>query len=157
MLKKYISVLMVLSLVLTLFCGCVNANDMSIVPGTVYSIEERLYSSPLSSFIGTPDITFTIKEYAVATEYKGSLKEYPVEKWGWEEFPYSEEEWKEMLFGLELFPIGGYGKIMYQPIDLFHFMLLADGEILFVQLFPDNQNVDHFWVWSIDKLKPIEE
>lgn len=157
MLKNFISVLMALSMVLMLFCGCVSADDMSIVPGTVYFIEERLYSSPLSSFIGTPDITFTIKEDAVATEYKGSLKEYPVEKWEWEEFPYSEEEWREMLFGLELFPLDGYGKIMYQPIDLFHFMLLADGEILFVQLFPDNQNVDHFWVWNIDKLKPVEE
>ena len=45
MLKKSISVLMALSMVLMLFCGCVNANDANIVPGTVYASVERIYTN----------------------------------------------------------------------------------------------------------------
>ena len=157
MLKKYFSVLTAVLLMLMLFCGCVNTNDASIVPGDVFLTEERIFSSSLNSVIGTPDIVYTIKENAIEGEFEGSSKEFPVEKWEWQEFPYSEEEWNAMFFEHEIFSLEEYGKIMYQPIDLFHFMLLSNGEIWYVQLFPDNSQENHFWVWYIDKLAPAEK
>ena len=152
MLKRNFMVLIPVFLMLMLFFGCVSTADMSIVPGDVYFTEERLYSSPLNSVFGTPEITFTVKDDALERENNGSLMEIPVEEWGWVDFPYSKEEWDAMFFDMHLFPLKEYGKIMYQPIDLFSFMLLADGEIWIVQLFPDNRNEGAFWVWSIDRL-----
>ena len=88
----------------------------------------------------------------------GEEKTFPVEEWKWEEFPYSEEEWSALFANPEdLFDLEPFGKILYQPIDDFKFMLLANGDLWFVGLsFLNTGNDCPLVLWSIDKLVPFE-
>ena len=161
MLKKSISVLMALSMVLMLFCGCVNANDASIVPGTVYVSVERIYTNEWhNGWFTTLDKNVVIEENAIRfiSPY-GEEQTIPVEKWEWQDFPYTDEEWSALFTDPEsYFDLEPYGKIMYQPLGDFSFMLLADGDIWLVFLsFVNTGNDCPLVLWSIDKLKPAEE
>ena len=56
----------------------------------------------------------------------------------------------------EAFSLDGYENIKYQSISADVFMLSADEELWFIQLFPNNRTENSFYVWSIDKLILLE-
>lgn len=160
MLKRIFVVLISVLLMLMLFCGCVSTDDMSIVPGDVYASAERIYTNEWhNGWMTTLDGKFIIEENAIkSVSSYGEEKSIAVEKWDWQEFPYSEEEWNSMFLEKEPIPLEQYGKIMYQPLGDFSFMLLADGDIWLVFLNFVNTGSDcPLVVWSIDRLEQIEE
>ena len=139
MLKNHLSVLTAFLAVLMLFFGCVPAlpvnieeNSAIIKPGTTYIGTETIYRGVWSSSIGPSYARYEITEDSVIYKFDvySEEKVFPVEKWEWQEFPYSEEEWKKLFEIPEFyFDIFEYGKIMYQPINEFVSFLLVDGEI----------------------------
>ena len=139
MLKKHFYMLIVFLAVLMLFSGCVPAlpvnieeNSAIIKPGTTYIGTETIYRGVWSSFIGPSYARYEITEDSVIYKFDvySEEKVFPVEKWEWQEFPYTEEEWKKLFeipeFYLDIFQ---YGKIMYLPLNEFVSFLLVDGEI----------------------------
>ena len=160
MIKKYFCVLIVILTVLTAFSGCASVKTLEIVPGTTYVSTERIYTNPWhNSWFSPMDGEFIIEEKALRwiSSY-GEEKTFPVEEWKWEEFPYSEEEWSALFANPEdLFDLEPFGKILYQPIDDFKFMLLANGDLWFVGLsFLNTGNDCPLVLCSIDKLVPFE-
>ncbi len=156
MLKKYFCVLMAALMVLVLFSSCVSIKTTGIVPGTTYISAERIYTNHWhNSWFSVIDGEFTIEEKALrwVSSY-GEEKTFPVEEWKWEKFPFSEEEWSALFDDPEnYFDLSPYGKIMYQPIDDFCFILLANGDLWFAGLsFINTGNNNQLVLWSIDKL-----
>ena len=151
---------MVVFVVLMAFCGCVSTKGSVLVPGTTYVSAERIYTNQWhNSWFSAIDGEFTIEEKSLRwISSGGEEKTFPVEQWEWEEFPFSEEEWKALFYDLEdYFDLSPYGKIMFQPIDDFHFMFLANGDLWFAGLSFINTGSDYQLVlWSIDKLVPAE-
>ena len=115
---------------------------------------ERIFKNGLNSFSGF-GLEWKINDISVSVETGTESKYYDVYEWYWEEFPYSEEEWNSMFIEGEIFSLEGYENIMYQSLGADVFLLYADGELWFVQLFPNNVT-NGYYVWSIDKLVPEE-
>ncbi len=166
MLKKNVSVLTAFLLVLMLFSGCVPAlpanledNSAIIKPGTTYIGTESIYRGVWSSFIGPTYARYEITEDSVIYKYDvySEEKVFPVEKWEWQEFPYTQEEWKALFeipeFYLDIFQ---YGKIMYQPINEFVSLLLVDGEILCMNISLINSEDYPLQVTYIEHLTPAD-
>ncbi|MBQ5898183.1 MAG: hypothetical protein IIW81_06955 [Oscillospiraceae bacterium] len=160
MLKKYFCVLIVFLAVLMLLSGCVSVKSAELVPGTTYVSAERIYTNHWhNSWFSVIDGEFTIEEKALRwVSSSGKEKTFPVEEWKWEEFPFSEEEWFALFDDQEdYFDLSPYEKIMFQPINDFNFLLLANGDLWFVGLsFINTGNDNQLVLWSIDKLVPTE-
>ena len=166
MLKKNFPVLMAFSLVLMLFSGCVPAmpanleeNSAVLEPGTTYIGTETIFSSPLFGFIGPTYARYEITEDSVIYKYDVYTEEkiMPVEKWEWQEFPYTEGEWRELFEVPEIyFDIFQYGKIMYQPITELSSFLLVNGEIWCLNITPVNSRSQPFIVRGIELLTPLD-
>ncbi|MBR3611455.1 MAG: hypothetical protein IKL57_08385 [Oscillospiraceae bacterium] len=164
MLKKKISVLILVFSVLMVFCGCAPSlpaeseeNSAIIKPGTTYIGAKAIFSGSLFGFCGPTYTRYEITEDSVVCKYSvySEEKVLPVEKWEWQEFPYSEEEWNELfLVPEEIFDIFQYGKIMYQPITELSSFLLVDGEIWCMNITPVNDENHPFLVHSIELLLP---
>ena len=164
MLKKYSCVLIAFLAVLMLFSGCVPAlpvnveeNSEIIKPGTTYIGTETIYRGVWSSFIGPSYARYEITEDSVIYKFDvySEEKVFPVEKWEWQEFPYTEEEWKKLFeipeFYLDIFQ---YGKIMYLPLNEFVSFLLVDGEIWCMNLSLINSEDYPLQVYHIERLVP---
>ena len=160
MLKKHFCVLIVFLVVLMLFSGCVSVKSAELVPGTTYVSAERIYTNHWhNSWFSVIDGEFTIEEKVLRwVSSSGKEKTFPVEEWKWEEFPFSEEEWSALFDDREdYFDLSPYEKIMFQPINDFNFLLLANGDLWFVGLsFINTGNDNQLVLWSIDKLVPTE-
>ena len=116
---------------------------------------ERIFKNGLNSFFGF-GMTWKIDEISVSVNTESDSKYYDVYEWYWEELPFSEEEWNSMFMEGEAFSLDGYENIKYQSIGADVFMLSADEELWFIQLFPNNRTENSFYVWSIDKLILLE-
>ena len=77
----------------------------------------------------------------------------PVSKWEWQEFPYTDEEWRALFWPQVPAPIdilALYKEILYQPLNNNKFLLFADGDLLIVELHKNPQN--ERYIWSIYSL-----
>ena len=77
----------------------------------------------------------------------------PVSKWEWQEFPYTDEEWRDLFWPQVPAPIdilALYKEILYQPLNNNKFLLFADGDLLIVELHKNPQK--ERYIWSIYSL-----
>ena len=77
----------------------------------------------------------------------------PVSKWEWQEFPYTDEEWRALFWPQVPAPIdilALYKEILYQPLNNNKFLLFADGDLLIVELHKNPQK--ERYIWSIYSL-----
>ena len=155
-----------------------------LAPGTSYVSWQCLYMNPLSSYypvggdsgcryeIGKDSFSIislledtAVSDVSVGREdgyaekevdYAGRhvVKMVSVTKWEWQEFPYTEEEWKALFKAESSASIVDihalYGTILYQPLDDLNFLLLADGDLLIVEL-RENAQMGKY-IWSIYSL-----
>ena len=72
----------------------------------------------------------------------------PVSKWEWQEFPYTDEEWRALFWPQVPGPIDIlmlYKEILYQPLNDNKFLLFADGDLLIVELHKNPQKEKYIW------------
>ncbi len=125
---------------------------------TEYIPTEQIYINPLSSFFGIPDEryritdgTFVIQE----TETNAKIDTIKVSEWKWQDFPYSEEEWKELFVaGIDFPDISRYQSRYYQPIEEGKFIASMDGELWLVDIDPIKPASEEYMVWSIYRIVP---
>ena len=155
-----------------------------LIPGTAYVSYQCIYMNPLSSYWspgGDSGYRYIINEnsFVIISQNDGHIVsissnppvespavdtgesvparyEADVEKWKWQEFPYTDEEWAA------LYVPGGFGamkgigqlydEILYQPIEKNRFLLRVDGDLWLVEL----RNNDRMgtYLWSIYSLIP---
>jgi len=160
------------------------ANPTELIPGTTYVSWQCLYMNPLSSYAamgGDSGCKYIINEnsFVILNRSNGQIVsinnspavEHPsvdssestpvryeadVDKWDWQKFPYTDEEWAA------LYVPGGFGgmenisevydEILYQPIEKNRFLLRVDGDLWLVEL----RNNDRMgtYLWSIYSLVP---
>ena len=79
-----------------------------------------------------------------------------VEKWKWQAFPYSDEEWAAMYFPDGLWAIENiseqYSDMLYQPLNNNEFLLQMDGSLWLVNI--SNDPKVGTYIWSIYTLVP---
>ena len=150
-----------------------------LIPGTTYVSWQCLYMNPLSSYAamgGDSGYKYVISDrsFTILNRNNGNVVsinsrpnvdtaestpvsyETDVEKWAWQEFPYTDEEWAA------LYAPGGFGavkgisqlydEILYQPIEKNRFLLRVDGDLWLVEL-KDNPQMGTY-LWSIYSLIP---
>lgn len=114
-----------------------------IINETKFAVSELIYRHSASSFLGFSPIRYEIPE------------------WKWEEFPYTDEEWKNLFFAPDGFPfpdISQYEERYYQRLDSQSFIAYLDGELWSVYLSPKKASTpDDLWVWDVYRVVPEEE
>ena len=79
-----------------------------------------------------------------------------VEKWKWQKFPYTDEEWAAMYFPDGLWAIENiseqYSDMLYQPLNNNEFLLQMDGSLWLVNI--SNDPKVGTYIWSIYTLVP---
>ena len=125
---------------------------------------EQIFMNFSSSFFGIPGEKYQIKQRAFVTfdsETGEEIKLIPVSEWKWQEFPYSEEEWKNLFIATETIPfpdISAYRNRYYQPLEDGKFIASLDGELWLVDIDPKKMSTpDDLWVWDIYRIAPAEE
>jgi len=147
-----------------------------ILPGTTYVPYQCIYMNPLSSYAamgGDSGCKYIIGEnsFAIVNRNDGSIisagsnpslsestpvsYEADVEKWEWQEFPYTDGEWGALYwpqgFGTQnISEI--YDEILYQPLEKNRFLLRVDGALWLVEL-RSNDRMGTY-LWSIYSLVP---
>ncbi len=144
-----------------------------------YVSSQCLYMNPLSSgggfggdsgcqyIVGKDSFAIVDRSNGVSLSTTGEVrldmgnKEYTnnridVPKWGWQKFPYTDEEWAK------LYKPGGstsvkniserYNEILYQPLSEGKFLLRVDGSLWLVEL--NSNDRMGTYLWSIFSLVP---
>lgn len=150
-----------------------------IIPGTTYVSWQCLYMNPLSSYAamgGDSGYKYVISDrsFTILNRNNGNVVsinsrpnvdtaestpvsyETDVEKWAWQEFPYTDEEWAALYvpggFGAMKGISQLYDEILYQPIEKNRFLLRVDGDLWLVEL--KNNPQMGTYLWSIYSLVP---
>ncbi len=137
---------------------------VSLTPGMTYVSSRCLYMNPFSSYgtfsdsgyrYGIRESSFDIVPLPGRGAASLAGESIPVSQWGWQKFPYTEEEWSGFFVpGNNISPIPEifslYGEILYQPLDAQRFLLLADGDLLLVEM-KENAEMGKY-VWSVYSL-----
>lgn len=130
---------------------------------TEYIPTEQIFVNFASSFLGIPNEKYSIADKAFTvfdSETGNEINSFAVFDWKWEEFPYSEEEWKTLFIATDELPfpdISSYRSRYYQPIDDEKFIASMDGELWLVEIGPKKSSTpDDLWVWDIYRIVPME-
>ena len=150
-----------------------------LIPGTTYVSWQCLYMNPLSSYAamgGDSGYKYVISDrsFTILSRNNGNVVsinsrpnvdtaestpvsyETDVEKWSWQEFPYTDEEWAALYvpggFGAMKGISQLYDEILYQPIEKNRFLLRVDGDLWLVEL--KNNPQMGTYLWSIYSLVP---
>lgn len=150
-----------------------------LIPGTTYVSWQCLYMNPLSSYAamgGDSGYKYVISDrsFTILNRNNGNVVsinsrpnvdtaestpvsyETDVEKWAWQEFPYTDEEWAALYvpggFGAMKGISQLYDEILYQPIEKNRFLLRVDGDLWLVEL--KNNPQMGTYLWSIYSLVP---
>ena len=150
-----------------------------VIPGTTYVSWQCLYMNPLSSYAamgGDSGYKYVISDrsFTILSRNNGNIVsinsrpnvdtagstpvsyEADVEKWSWQEFPYTDEEWAALYvpggFGAMKGISQLYDEILYQPIEKNRFLLRVDGDLWLVEL--KNNPQMGTYLWSIYSLVP---
>lgn len=158
-------------------CAGENRTDASsvateLIPGESYVSWQCLYMTPLSSFAavgGDSGCQYIVGDnyFVTINRNSGSIVSvtgkplegtdaYDVPKWGWQEFPYTDEEWASLYkpdgFGARKGISQLYNEILYQPLTAGKFLLRVDGDLWLVEL-ASNPEMGTY-LWSIYSLVP---
>ena len=150
-----------------------------VIPGTTYVSWQCLYMNPLSSYAamgGDSGYKYVISDrsFTILNRNNGNVVsinsrpnvdtsestpvsyETDIEKWSWQEFPYTDEEWAALYvpggFGAMKGISQLYDEILYQPIEKNRFLLRVDGDLWLVEL--KNNPQMGTYLWSIYSLVP---
>ena len=150
-----------------------------LIPGTTYVSWQCLYMNPLSSYAamgGDSGYKYVISDrsFTILNRNNGNVVsinsrpnvdtsestpvsyETDIEKWSWQEFPYTDEEWAALYvpggFGAMKGISQLYDEILYQPIEKNRFLLRVDGDLWLVEL--KNNPQMGTYLWSIYSLVP---
>jgi len=150
-----------------------------LIPGTTYVSWQCLYMNPLSSYAamgGDSGYKYVISDrsFTILNRNNGNVVsinsrpnvdtaestpvsyETDVEKWAWQEFPYTDEEWAALYVPGSFGAMKGisqlYDEILYQPIEKNRFLLRVDGDLWLVEL--KNNPQMGTYLWSIYSLVP---
>ena len=127
-----------------------------------YTPAEQIFINFASSFSGIPEEKYQITDNAFVildSETGNEINSFAVSDWKWEEFPYSEEEWKTLFIATDELPfpdISSYRSRYYQPIDDEKFIASMDGELWLVDLSHKKPGSEELWVWSIYEISQTE-
>jgi len=123
-----------------------------LLSGEAYVSERSLFLNPLSSSIAVDDTGyryfFDDTTFIMQNRRDGDTLTYSSYIWGWQEFPYTHDEWNEMFVLPERY--GDFSYIfdsdpMYQHINDSFFLISTDEQLLIV-----NKRGEH--IWSIHTL-----
>ncbi len=133
---------------------------VDLVPGTTYDSKECVYMVPHSCYYpagGNTGLYYIVEEDGLRMVSKSDADDrfIEVESWNWQEFPYSDQEWKNMyIFGMGVENISElYEQILYQPLSEGEIFLNMDGELWLVNFEKDSAGT---YIHSIFRLVPVE-
>ena len=122
-------------------------SDIEIIPtsydltvGTTYRTSEWVEWSifmPIAPLNGDSGYLYEVteQEFIIRNKVYGSEEHIPVAQWGWQELPYTEDEWSILAMGNRLENIrSDYTEVLYQPLSEDWFILRVDGILLLVQM-----------------------
>ncbi len=129
---------------------------------TTYRSDACLYMNPLSSFLpidGDSGFLYRISDdgFETVNSHTGAKNWMEVSSWEWKTFPYTDEEWDDLFFpkASAFWNINEqYDQILYLPLTAEKFLLLADRDLLLVELASDPKAGTY--LWSIYTLVPKE-
>lgn len=128
---------------------------------TTYVPDQCLYMNPLSSYAavgGDSGCRYIVGEdsFVSISRNDGRQNQIDVSGWGWQEFPYTDEEWAAFYVPQG---VGGishiseqYDEMLYQSLTQEKFLLRMDGSLWLVEL-ASNEQMGTF-LWSIYSLVP---
>ena len=123
-----------------------------------YLSAQCIYMSPYSSYSDTSDsgYHYKIADWTLRITHRASGEVTAISpgEWGWQEFPWTEEEWSALFLAAPIRSapdISGYAEKLYLPLSDEYFLLQLDGTIWIVKVSPKRESV-----WSIYALKPTE-
>ncbi len=139
-------------------------NFDSIDMGEKYVATECKYITPLSSSNENTngyyffEDSFLIERGSYVPEGQANSEEYRTINWGWQEFPYTDEEWNALYmgedFGEELDLLANHDEVLYQPLMMGYSVLKVDGELWLVDM---NEINGAEIIWSIFVIEPEKE
>lgn len=117
-----------------------------------------LYMNPLSSTLavgGDDGSRYVISDtgFAIDDRRGGATVLDPID-WGWQDFPWTAEEWNALFWDCAALDLTQYRELLYQPLSDELCLLRADGDLWLVTL-RENDAMGRF-VWSIFRLVPEE-
>lgn len=129
-----------------------NGAPNTVSVGDSYVSTDCLYMNPLSSYLpdGDSGYRYVIGEesFLIVNKTDNTTTEFSPVAWGWQEFPYSKEEWEALFIpgGLESFDIDiDYTEAFYQPLSDRCFLLSSDGALYLVQTHFDPWVGEYIW------------
>lgn len=127
-----------------------------------YQSSACLYMNPLSSFLpinGDSGNRYLMdgNRFAVVNKYNGATTEYEMPNGGWQQFPYTEEEWAALFWpeGSGAVDISGYARREWRPVEMNQnllFLCRMDDELWLVDQ-RGNEQMGQY-IWSIYLLQP---
>ena len=148
--KRTMTLCCVLLCLLLCFGGCAEKTPVALQPGDSYMADHILYMSPHNSAIwfdtGDTGLRFTVEENALAWTIPGAGEDRRIEDvdWGWQPFPYTDEQWYAM-----------FDTLLYQPLSETAFVLYLDGSLQLVNLYPCTE--DSWCIYCVYSLVPEEK
>lgn len=106
---------------------------------------EYVYMTPFSSYSSVGDSGFTYHigadSFTLTNRSADSSNVISPVKWGWQAFPFTDEEWRAMYqLGGDDKIIGQYDEILYQPLSEKYFLLRTDGRVQLVETYSDSDS-----------------
>lgn len=125
-----------------------------------YLSSSCLYMIPLSSYApfgGDSGCQYLVSEdsFSIVTRSNGETQTISPVEWGWQEFPYTDEEWKNLFSPADfdsLSILSPYTERLYQPLDDRNCLFRMDGELWLVRFFQNDKLGPR--IWSIYTLVP---
>lgn len=108
--------------------------------GTTYRTSEFVEYSIFTTshpFYGDSGYLYELtgQEFIIRNKTYGTEERFPVSQWGWQELPYTDEEWNEIVLGSHLSDIRStFTEVLYQPISEKWFILRVDGILLLAEM-----------------------
>ncbi len=139
-----------------------SSKTAEILPGMTYVSDKCIYMNPLSSYYpagGNSGIKYVAGEnsWNMSNREYGVEERIEVEKWEWQEFPFSDKRWNDLMWfqtKVNQNLSEQYEEILYQPLNDQNFLMSADGELWIVQLVNNEQMGTY--IWDIYRLVPEE-
>ncbi len=147
-------------LVFMVFCVCMmagchdkNTLDNDQIENGRYVTTLCVYISPLSSWMPLGEdsgYVYQIEDgqFTITARGGSCREEIPVEEWTWQDFPYTNEEWAEMLVMLEAEnPLDTYEKKLYLPLSEEYELMKMDDQLWIAEKRGTQ-------IWSVFRLAP---
>ena len=129
--------------------------ETELAAGETYVSESCIFMNPLSSFFpvdGDSGYKYVLggESFAFVNRQTGEETRISPVDWGWRDFPWTKEQWNELLVGDEetgRVSLDTYEELLYQPLNDKYCLIQADGQLWLVEMH-DITNMGRM-VWSI--------